>query len=469
EVGGQAEAAQLVVHVRGLAVAGAVDGVGQVQLGRVGVVHARGQLREAVAGEVQRHRVKLRGRQALQVVLQVGLVALGLGPAHVGLDAHAFQRDLVLPAEGLDVVLAVVVHAAHQRVDVARHAADEAAIAVDAHVVHVQAVIATVVVAQVDFQLVGGVVLLRVGVERVEGAGPGVVRTVLDGRHQAVALGVAGTAQGLDAVRVPGTRIHARAPAVTDLLPRLVQAELVLLLGHVRVRVAQGDAQGAVGELVHEADVEAVAVRVHAGGFAQRVLLVAAADRDHAVAVAQRTHGLHVDGARQALADQAGVRGLVDGDAVDQLGRVLVELDAAVVAGADQLAAVEQGGGEVRGQAAHADDLGATGDALRRQARQARDRLGDAHVRQLADVLGRDRLDDGGGVALDRDRALDAATDAGDGDRIEVGGVAAVVLGVHAGRAQRDGRRQRRAKHVALVMHVPSPRKWCAMAGYVAL
>src|SRR5690606_15700998 len=72
EVGGQAEAAQLVVHVRDLAVAGAVDGVGQVQLGRVGVVHARGQLREAVAGEVQRHRVKLRGRQALQVVLQVG-------------------------------------------------------------------------------------------------------------------------------------------------------------------------------------------------------------------------------------------------------------------------------------------------------------------------------------------------------------------------------------------------------------
>ena len=229
------------------------------------------------------------------------------------------------------------------------------------------------------------------------------------------------------------------------------------------MRIADGQAHGAVGELVHVADVEAVAIRVDVGGLAQRVLLVAAADRDDPLAVAERAHGLHVQGAGQALADQAGVRGLVDGDAADQLGRVLVELDAAVVTGADHLAAIEQGGGEVRRQAAHADHLGAAGHALGGQAGQAGDGFGDAHVRQLADVLGRDGLDDGAGITLDRDGALDAAADAGDVDRIQLhGGLVAIGVGagaalcLHATGRKRQRAGQRHAQQVALgVQHFP--------------
>src|SRR5690606_42153313 len=65
---------------------------------------------------------------------------------------------------------------------------------------------------------------------------------------------------------------------------------------------------------------------------------------------------------------------------------ILVELDAAVVADADLLAAVEQGGAEVLGEATDADGGRAAGDALRGQTGQARDRLGDRQVGQLADV-----------------------------------------------------------------------------------
>src|SRR5690606_25109192 len=109
-----------------------------------------------------------------------------------------------------------------------------------------------------------------------------------------------------------------------------------------------------------------------------------------------------------------------------QLGRVLVELDAAVVAGARLLAAVERGGGEVAGEAADVDLGGAAALALRGQAGQARDRFGDAGVRQLADVLGRDRLDDRGGGLLGVDGPFDRGTDAGNDDAVELGGLFAV-------------------------------------------
>ncbi|MNM84490.1 hypothetical protein D3C81_965800 [compost metagenome] len=315
-----------------------------------------------------------------------------------------------------------------------------------------------------DFHLVGGVVFLGLGVEGVQRAGPAVVRPELQGRHHAVALGIAGTAKGLDAVGIVGAGIHARAPVVADGLPRLVQADLVFLLGHFRMGDADGQTDGVVGELVDIAEVEAVAVRIFAGGFAQRVLLVAAADGDDALVVAEWAHGLQIQGAGQALANQAGVRGLVHGDAADQLGRVLVEFNRTVVAGADHFAAVEQGGGEVGRQAAHTDGLGAAGHALGGQAGQAGDGFGDADVRQLADVLGRDGLHDRGGITLDRDGALDAATDAGNGDGIQVGGLGLVLgffvcrLSLHAGGGQCDRRCKCHAQQIALdVQHSPLP------------
>jgi hypothetical protein len=55
---------------------------------------------------------------------------------------------------------------------------------------------------------------------------------------------------------------------------------------------------------------------------------------------------------------------------------------------------------------------------------KTRQRFGDAGIRQLADVLGGDRLHNVAGLTLDLDRGLDARADAGDGDFLErlVGG-----------------------------------------------
>ena len=235
----------------------------------------------------------------------------------------------------------------------------------------------------------------------------------------------------------------------------------------VGVRIADREADLAVGGLANVADVEAVAVRVRVGGGAQRAALPAATDRDHRLVVVQRAHGAHVHRARQALAHQAGVRGLVDGHAGHQLRWVLVELDAAVVAGADQLAAIEERGGEVRRQAAHADDLRATRHALRGDAGQARNRFGDAGIRQLADVLGGNRLDDRGRFLLDVDGALDAAADAGHHDGVEVLRIVLLLrrrfllglVGRRRGLRMRLGyqhhrrRGQRHAQQVSLQLH----------------
>ena len=317
----------------------------------------------------------------------------------------------------------MVVHAAHERVDVVRDAAGECAVAVDDGIADVQTnrAVGAVVVVQRNFDLVGRADLLGFGVEQVQGAGPGVRRPVLQRRHHAVAFGFAGAPQGLDAVRVVRSRRHAWTPVIPQRLPGLVQAHLVFLDRRAGVRIADRKAEPAIGRLRDVAGVDALAVGGRVGGLAQRVALATHAEGADRLAEVERAHGLQVERAGQALADEPRVRGLVDGDAADQLGRVLVELDAAVVARADHLATIEQRGGEVGRQPAHADHLCTTGDTLRGQARQARERFGDADIRKLADVFGRDGLDDGGGLALHRDGALDATADADDGYLVQVG------------------------------------------------
>ena len=94
----------------------------------------------------------------------------------------------------------------------------------------------------------------------------------------------------------------------------------------------------------------------------------------------------------------------------------MVELDRAVVARARLLAAVEQSGGEVGREAADRDHLRAAVDALRREAGQARDQFRDRDVGQLADVFGRDRLDDALLAALRVDES-GCRADTGDDDR----------------------------------------------------
>ena len=145
---------------------------------------------------------------------------------------------------------------------------------------------------------------------------------------------------------------------------------------------AEGDAQRVVEELIDVGEVGAIAGVVEAGDVGVlRVLLAAIRDRHAAAVVRQRMHGRDVRGAGDALVGHAGVGRLVDLDLRDELRRVLVELDRAVVVGRRLLAAVEGGDGEVGAQAADRQRLGAAVGALRGDAGQSRDGLGDGGIR----------------------------------------------------------------------------------------
>src|SRR5690606_3000211 len=128
-------------------------------------------------------------------------------------------------------------------------------------------------------------------------------------------------------------------------------------------------------------------------------------------AVRERTYGLQIDRSRQTLADETRVRRFVYDDGIEELRRILIVFGAAVVARRDLLAAVQQRRGEIRCEAADADDLRATVETLRRQTRRARDGLGDAVVRQLADVFRGDGFHDRVRLAFVGDRILQRAAE----------------------------------------------------------
>src|SRR3546814_18599762 len=72
----------------------------------------------------------------------------------------------------------------------------------------------------------------------------------------------------------------------------------------------------------------------------------------------QRADGVQIDSTGQTLTDQRRIDALVHGHAAERLGRILVELDAAVVANGDLLAPIEQRRGEIGAEATHRDHLG---------------------------------------------------------------------------------------------------------------
>ena len=165
---------------------------------------------------------------------------------------------------------------------------------------------------------------------------------------------------------------------------------------------ADGDADFLVGELVDVGEGFAVAAGFGAGvDRAEAVPFVEGVGRDGAPALAERPHRLHVDRAGEALAEEGGVGGLVDHDAGEQLGGVLVVFHGTAGAGADLFAAVQQTGAEVAVHPADDDGLGATVLTLRGDAGQARQGFGDTDVGQLADVLGGDHFGDQGLFFLD--------------------------------------------------------------------
>ena len=178
--------------------------------------------------------------------------------------------------------------------------------------------------------------------------------------------------------------------------------------------VTDGDTEGAVIELVNVvhgvAQTGVVAIRVQ---LAEVGHFIEGVHRDGALPVLEGTCCPHVDGAGKALADKVGLGGLVDHDPVEQLGRVLVELDATAGVGADLLASVEEARAEITDEAADDNTLGAAVDPLGGQAGQAGQCFRDTGVRQLADVLGGDCLDDQRGAFLDFGGCLDTLGKAG--------------------------------------------------------
>ena len=249
--------------------------------------------------------------------------------------------------------------------------------------------------------------LVVLGIEHVDRALVKIVRSELQRAHPAVTLVLV-----VELVQLAASE-HLGAVGTIGVAPGFV-----LEAGRraVEVGIADRQADHAVLELVDVGEAVAVSVGLVAIDL---VLVRAEIDRHHAILEIQRSHGLQVDGAGQALADQRCIRSLVDDHAAEQLRGVLVEFDTAVVAGADLLAAVERGAGEVAGKAADIDLGGPATLPLRGQAGQAGDRLGDGGIRQFADVLGRHRFNDRGRLLLGIDGVLDAAADAGDRDRLE--------------------------------------------------
>ena len=197
----------------------------------------------------------------------------------------------------------------------------------------------------------------------------------------------------------------------------------LVLRRRVGGRDADGDAEGVIGELVDISRRGAVAVAAAIGvELVLAVHLAAQLDRDDAVLLRQRAQHAQIDRAGDTGCDQRGGRRLVDDDVLEELGRVLVVLDAAVVTDGDLLAAIEQRGAEVRAEAADREALVTAFEALRGDAGQAGERVRDRDVGQLADVFSRKRFDDGRRSALDRGRGIERGAVTGDNDRAFIGG-----------------------------------------------
>ncbi len=215
----------------------------------------------------------------------------------------------------------------------------------------------------------------------------------------------------------------------------------------LHARIADRPAERAVGILVDVRDIGAISlvrnVRVE---LAEIVEFDARAGRDRPLAIGEGANRPHVDRPAERLPDERRVGRLVDNRSVQQFRRILIELYPAVVARRHLFAAIEQRRREVRGQAADRHDVRAPVEPLRREAGKARKRFGDRKVRKLADVFGRDDLDDRGVLLLCLDRIVDGAANAGDDDRavsscVVGGGGITAVLRID-GRRQHGGQRE---------------------------
>ncbi|MNQ77438.1 hypothetical protein D3C85_923050 [compost metagenome] len=444
------------VHVAGLAarndVAAPALRAGDLDQVRIGIVQLAGEAGHAVAGQFEAQGVQgaIDVAAGAGVGLQDDVVALDLGVVEVQVERPVVIGDeLGVPAQGRDVAVALVQVVADHALDVVPGAGDDHAVfngvagaqrrAGTADVrgqdiadgfAGIQERFGRSAPGQRELDAAQDLGVLELGIEGVDRRVEAIVRAPFQHAHIAVTLQLRRHDVGLDPA---GQQV---AVAVGRIAPGV---ETFRLIGRRHVGVAQGDADGVVRELVDIAQRIAAAVvgRARVQG-ADVVPLITGVGHDGATAVVQRTHGLHVHRAGQALTGQGGVGRLIDDDAGHQLRGELVEFDAAVIAGRHHFAPVQQGGGEVRAEAANGDLLAAAIEALHGHAGQAGQGFSDRDVGQLADVFGRDDFDDRGVAGLGRDRGLDRATDAGDDDLVDLGRLVVLRGGLRLGAARQS-------------------------------
>ena len=136
------------------------------------------------------------------------------------------------------------------------------------------------------------------------------------------------------------------------------------------------------------------------------------------LAQVERTRGHDVDGGADAARRRVGARALVDLDLRHRFRGQVAEVEGAAglvaQAGGRHLAAVQQDHVEVRTDAAHGHVGAFAAVAVDRHARDALQRFRQVGIRELADVVGDDTVDDTVGIALQVQGRLQAGADAGD-------------------------------------------------------
>ncbi len=373
----EARRLQLVLDVRDLAVARAVNRRTDADAGRIGVVQVEPQGRHVIAREVEVARVRnVRGaaRHVLAVGFELLFVALGLRVAQVGDEGPVPGEELVVPAGGEDLVFGLEQEVTRQRHAIQQIAAHDGVVG-DLGIR--KAWTGDGIVAQVHFQAARVVGLLALGVVQIEHRLVGIARAPLNRSHRTVAAVLTHVGADLHAIRDKQTVrhlgvivefVHGRIVR----MPRLVRTGAFNRQRRLQMREAECDTEGVVEKLIDVGEAGAISLIVGIGAHVVlRIHLAAHVHHDRAIVHIERPRSPQVDRAREALTDQLCIGRLVDQHRAQQLRRILIELDAAVVTGAHLLTTVQQRAREAWVRTAQADCGSATFGALRREARQA--------------------------------------------------------------------------------------------------